>query len=160
MTARRRNAAMLSDAEVIERLPEFWKALDEFNCGFWFESHETLEDLWFVSPWPVRQFFQGIIQAAAAFVHVARREPAGAVKLLPLAIAKLEPFAPAYLGVDVERLVADLRKALHDIAALHPPDCDAYRDRAPQIWFERVVPATTHRDGVPVAPRTLPGPRR
>ncbi|HWQ28666.1 MAG TPA: DUF309 domain-containing protein [Dehalococcoidia bacterium] len=145
---------------MIERLPEFWKALDEFNCGLWFESHETLEDLWFVSPWPVRQFFQGIIQAAAAFVHVARREPAGAVKLLPLAISKLEPFAPAYLGVDVDRLVADLREALHHIAALQPPDCDAYRDRAPQIRFEPVAPATTHRDGVPVAPRTLPGPHR
>lgn len=160
MTVRRRNEALLTDAELIERLPELWKALDEFNHGFWFESHETLEELWFVSPWPARQFFQGVIQAAAAFVHLARREPAGALKLLPLAISKIEPFAPEYLGVDVERLVAGLREAQAQIAALQPADCDAHRDRVPRIRFEPVIPRTTYRDGIPVAPRTLPASSR
>lgn len=159
-TARRRNAIVLSDAEVIQRLSELWKALDQFNQGFWFEAHETLEDLWFVSPWPVRQFFQGLIQAAAAFVHIARRKPAGALKLLPLAIAKLEPFAPAYLGVDVARLVADLRQAIDQVATLQTADCDAYRDRAPRIRFEPTIPETTRREGVIPAPRTLPAPTR
>ncbi len=157
-TARRRNEALLSDAEVIARLPELWKALDQFNRGYWFEAHETLEDLWFVSPWPVRQFLQGVIQAAAAFVHLARREPAGALKLLPLAISKMEPFGPRYLGVDVERLVADLREAETAIAGLRPADCDTYRERVPHIWFEPVIPETAHRDGIPLAPRTLPAP--
>lgn len=155
----RRNQSLLTDEGVLARLPELWKALDEFNDGYWFESHETLEELWFVSPWPVRQFFQGIIQAAAAFVHLARREREGTLKLLPLAIAKLEPFAPEHLGIDVGRLVADLRRARDDIASLPAEALDGYRECAPRIAFERVVPSTGHRDDLTPAARADARPR-
>ena len=70
---------------------------DEFNDGYFFESHETLEDLWMVTPLPERTLFQGIIQVAAAFVHVARGEYPGIFKLLDAAREKLEEFAPAAL---------------------------------------------------------------
>ncbi len=149
----RRNPPLLTDAEVIERLPEVWKALDEFNEGFWFEAHETLEDLWYVSPWPARQFFQGVIQAAAAFVHLARRQPEGAVKLLREAHAKLAPFAPEYLGVDVGTLVRDLDGARRAIAALDPSECDAYRASVPRVAFHRIRPQTTVREGIAPARR-------
>ena len=83
-------------------LGEFYQALEEFNDGYYFESHETLEDLWMVTPLPERQFFQGVIQLAAAFVHFARGEYPGIIKLLDAALDKLQDFAPSVPGVDVD----------------------------------------------------------
>ena len=113
-----RNAPLLGEEGLLERLPVFAQAVREFNEGLFFQSHETLEDVWIVSPWPVRNFFQGIIQIAAAFVHLKRNEYPGTDHLLAEAILKLEGFAPRYLGVDVERLVADARRAHDEVLAL------------------------------------------
>jgi predicted metal-dependent hydrolase len=96
-----RNAPLLTVDELAGRLGELRKALDEFNDGYYFESHETLEDLWIVTPLPERTLFQGMIQIAAAYVHLARGEAAGAVKLLDAAVAKLRGFAPQHLGIDI-----------------------------------------------------------
>src|SRR4029077_15813618 len=100
------------------RLGEFYKALEEFNDGYWFESHETLEDLWMVTPWPERQFFQGIIQLAAAFVHYARREYPGILKLLDAAIEKVAEFVPESFGVDAAGLVEQMQHARDEFEGL------------------------------------------
>lgn len=113
-----KNAPLLTHEELHSRLGELDKAIDEFNDGYWFESHETLEDLWMVTPLPERTFMQGIIQAAAAFVHLARREYPGILKLLDLSIDKLRGFVPEQFGIDVARLVADLEAARDEFAAL------------------------------------------
>ena len=113
-----RNAPLLDEEGLLERLPVLAQAVREFNEGLFFQSHETLEDVWIVSPWPVRDFFQGIIQVAAAFVHLKRNEYPGTHHLLAEAMLKLEGFAPRYLGVDVERLLADARRARDEVLAL------------------------------------------
>lgn len=104
MAAPSRNAQLLTQDELAWRIDELYRALDEFNDGYYFESHETLEDLWLVTPLPDRTLFQGIIQIAAAYVHLARGEVAGAVKLLDAAVAKLRAFAPAALGIDIDAM--------------------------------------------------------
>lgn len=106
MAAPSRNAQLLSRDELAGRLDELYRALDEFNDGYYFESHETLEDLWLVTPLPERTLFQGIIQVAAAYVHLVRGETPGAIKLLGAAIAKLRPFEPEHLGVDIAAMAA------------------------------------------------------
>ena len=105
MPAPSRNAQLLTADELAGRLDELYRALDEFNDGYYFESHETLEDLWMVTPLPERTLFQGIIQLAAAYVHLARGETPGALKLLDAAVAKLRGFEPAHLGIDVGAMV-------------------------------------------------------
>ncbi len=111
-----RNARLLSPEELALRLGEFYRALNEFNDGYYFEAHETLEDLWRITPVPERRFFQGVIQLAAAFVHVARGERAGVLKLLDAASAKLREFSPDYLGVDVAALITDVAVARAAVA--------------------------------------------
>jgi predicted metal-dependent hydrolase len=113
-----RNLPLLTDEEVLERLPTLARAIREFNDGLFFQSHETLEEVWIVSPWPVRNFFQGIIQVAAAFVHLKRNQYPGTHRLLTEAILKLEDFAPRYLGVNVERLLTDARRCRDEVLAL------------------------------------------
>ncbi len=73
-----------------------------------------------VTPLPDRLFFQGIIQMAAAFVHLMRREYPGIIKLLDGAIDKLDEFNPQHRGVDVASLVGDLRRSRDEIAILGP----------------------------------------
>lgn len=113
-----RNQPILTQAELISRLGEFYRAVAEYNDRYYFESHETLEDLWMITPLPDRQFFQGVIQLAAAFVHFVRGEFPGILKLLDAARAKLQEFTPAHLGVDVAALVAGVDRARAELVAL------------------------------------------
>jgi predicted metal-dependent hydrolase len=113
-----RNQPLLTEPELTARLDEFRRAVDQYNDGYWFESHETLEDLWMVTPWPQRVFFQAVIQLAAAFVHYARGEYPGILKLLDAAREKLEEYRPAYLGVDTEALARDIERARDAFVAL------------------------------------------
>lgn len=115
-----RNQPLLTHEELAGRLDELEKAVAEFNDGYWFEAHETLEDLWMVTPLPERTFMQGIIQAAAAFVHYARREYPGIIKLLGLSIEKLRQFEPEQFGIDVRQLVGGLESARAALAELGP----------------------------------------
>jgi predicted metal-dependent hydrolase len=131
-----RNAPLLDEEGLLERLPVLAQAVREFNEGLFFQAHETLEDVWIVSPWPVRNFFQGIIQMAAAFVHLKRNEYPGTHHLLAEAILKLEGFAPRYLGVDVERFIADARRARDEVLALGEDRLHLFdRGLTPRIEF-------------------------
>jgi predicted metal-dependent hydrolase len=113
-----RNQPLLTPPELAARLGEFYKAVDEFNGGYFFESHETLEELWMVTPLPDREFFQGIIQLAAAFVHFTRGEYPGIIKLLDASAEKLRKFAPEHLGIDVAALLAAMASARDGLSAL------------------------------------------
>ncbi|MEX2247375.1 MAG: DUF309 domain-containing protein [Dehalococcoidia bacterium] len=135
-----RNQPLLDAGEVTARLSELYRAIDEFNAGWYFESHETLEEFWMVTPWPERQFFQGIIQLAAAFVHVARREYPGIIKLLDLALDKLRQFSPGIFGVGVAVLIADVERARGDFASLGPERFLEYDEtRTPKIRYSRIA---------------------
>ena len=133
-----RNQPLLTPVELEARLDEFYDALEEFNDGWYFESHETLEDLWMVTPLPEREMFQGIIQLAAAFVHLVRGDYPGILKLLDAAIDKLSRFEPERFGVDISALVADARRVREEIAALGPERLSEWRETSvPRVRFQR-----------------------
>ncbi len=134
-----RNEPLLTPDELAARLGEFYRALDEFNAGYYFESHETLEDLWMVTPLPERRLFQGIIQMAAAFVHVARGEYPGVLKLLDAAAEKLRDVEPERFGVNVTALLVDVSRVRGEISALGET---RLRD-----WDERQRPFIRFRSG-------------
>ena len=127
-----RNLRLLSEEEVAQRRPVLLAGIDQFNGGYFFQAHETLEELWLVSPLPTRTFLQGIIQTAAAFVHMRRREYAGTVRLLGHALAKLETFPGEYMGIDVARLVTETRAARDELLALGPERFEEW-DNVPAI---------------------------
>jgi len=135
-----RNLPILTPDELSERLDELYRAIEEFNDGYFFESHETLEDLWMVTPWPERQLFQGIIQLAAAFVHYARREYPGILKLLDAAIEKVSEFTPEAFGIETARLVESMRQARDDFARLgEAAFLDFDESLVPHISFDRAL---------------------
>ena len=135
--ARSRNLPLLTDEEVEERRPILLAGIEQYNSGYFFEAHETWEELWLQSPWPFRQFLQGMIQLAAAFVHLMRHEYPGVIRLLDEALAKIED-ASMTMGVDAKRLMADARAAREELAAFGPERFEEWNQRRiPQIRFVR-----------------------
>lgn len=120
--------------------------IDLFNAGRHFDSHEAWEAAWIPSERPLRFFYQGLIQVAAAFVHLTRKEYPGTEKLLREALAKLERFRPDCLGVEVERLINETTavqtrvleagpRRLSDISAKELPKI--VQQRAPELHLRR-----------------------
>jgi predicted metal-dependent hydrolase len=135
-----KNAPLLTPDELSSRLGEFYESLRQFNDGYWFESHETLEDLWQVTPLPERTLFQGVIQAAAAFVHFARGEYPGIFKLCDSALEKLRDFVPEALGMDVASFVVDLERCRAELEALGPEAFASWDEsHAPMIPFREAA---------------------
>lgn len=133
------NQPLLTPEELPARLVELYDAIDQFNAGWYFESHETLEDLWMVTPLPARTLMQGVIQLAAAFVHFARGEYPGIFKLIDASSEKLAQFAPAALGIDIDGLLASMARARGELEALGSAAFRSWDDRGslPRIVYRR-----------------------
>jgi len=91
---------------------EIWRAAALFNAGLFFECHEYLEDVWRAASAPEREFYHGLVQAAAGSYHLEKANVHGARTLLRKAVAKLEAYAPVHREVDVAAFVAGLRRVL------------------------------------------------
>jgi len=81
------------------------KGAAEFNCGKFFECHDTLEEIWRGTRGPARDFLQGLIQISVGFYHLRNGNGAGAESQLSKGLRNLESYGHAYAGVDL----ADLR---------------------------------------------------
>ena len=94
-----------------ERESLFRRGIDLFNQERFFEAHEAWEEIWRSTTPEPRDFFQGLIQAAAAlhqFRDLKRRE--GPRRTLAKARKNLESHAPSVLGIDVEGLLRSVRE--------------------------------------------------
>ena len=89
----------------------FTRGLHLFNQGEYFECHEVIEDLWLETPETdaYRDLYKGVIQAAAAIYQWDRAILTGARGLYRTSIDYLEKYHPAALGLDVEKLVRQMR---------------------------------------------------
>jgi predicted metal-dependent hydrolase len=100
--------------------PLLLTGIAQFNCGEYFEQHETLELLWRAERRDVRRLYQGILQIGVAFHHLRRRNHHGTVYMLTRGARYLAPFAPRCQGVDVEALLKDAAAALTEVERLGP----------------------------------------
>jgi len=89
-----------------ERERLFRQGIDLFNRGLFFAAHEAWEEIWRSTTPEPRDLFQGLIQVAAAlhqFLDLKRNEAPR--RTLAKARRRLEPYAPAALGIDVVDLL-------------------------------------------------------
>jgi predicted metal-dependent hydrolase len=98
--------------------PALRRGVDEFNQAYFFEAHETLEDLWRETHGPLRTFYQGLIQLAVALYHLSNGNRRGARNLFEKGLAKLEGFRPHCQDIDVETLCAETRQWLECVKAV------------------------------------------
>jgi predicted metal-dependent hydrolase len=91
---------------------QYLVGVELFNAGRFWDAHEAWEEVWKRTPEESRIFFQGIIQAAAAY-HLIVTKPrfTGARNNFDKSLSKLELFSGRFLGVDVERFREDLERS-------------------------------------------------
>ena len=118
-----------------QRDPRLVKGIEDFNQGFYFECHETLEEIWLEDHGEDREFYQGIIQIAAGYFKWEQDVSAGTIKLLRSGLEKLDAYSPTHLGIDVKSFIQGVRENLREVEAVHGTDGAALKLRAPALSF-------------------------
>lgn len=93
--------------------PRLDEGIHEFNDGRHWHAHEAWEPLWMGLEGPDKLFVQGLIMAAAMLHQHGRGVRRGVENHWQNVLARLPPHAPEKWGVDVDGLLADLRR-VHD----------------------------------------------
>ena len=114
-----------SDADHGELARALSPSLALLRAGRYWEAHETLEDLWRETPYPLRLFHYALIKVAVGLLHVEQRSPAPAERQLEQASRYLEPFTPAFAGLDTAAVLAQVRARLVALTEGATPDWDA-----------------------------------
>jgi hypothetical protein len=107
-----------------ERFPhEQWRAsedyryaIDLYNFGYWWESHEVFEALWHATGKKSEQggCFQALIDLAAANLKLTTGARPSAVKLWQSGVVRLEKLPSPYMGLDIRQLEIEVRARLTD----------------------------------------------
>jgi hypothetical protein len=123
------------------------RACAEFNTGLFYECHESLEEIWQEERGPIRDLYKGLIQVAAAFVHVSRGNYVGAERLSRTALGYLAPYRPGgALGFDVEQICRDTEDVHARIQSLGPDRLGEFEiARRPFYRFDSAMLATEAR---------------
>jgi hypothetical protein len=104
-----------------ERRAAYRAALDAYDRGDFFLTHELLEPAWMgTDDIPERELYQGLIKLAAAFVHGVRGNPRGIARNLEGARPRLAAAQAAGMtgGLDLADLLAGVDDRLARLARL------------------------------------------
>jgi predicted metal-dependent hydrolase len=100
------------------------RGLALIRAGAYFEAHEELEDEWRDALPEERDFLQGLVHVAVAWLHAGRGNRPGCERQLDKAARRLGPYAPTHRGVDVSAVLAQVtvaaRKVSDEDLALEP----------------------------------------
>jgi hypothetical protein len=112
------------------------KGIEEFNSQYYFEAHDTWEELWREASGPERLFLQGLIQVAVGMYHREHGNLRGAEGQLSKALSKLALYLPVYQGILTEELTKKVRECLDDLLAVPGKNSPAWKPKfVPRISF-------------------------
>jgi len=120
--------------------PALRQGIEHFNRAYFFEAHETLEELWRETHGPLHTFYQGLIQLAVGFYHLSGGNRRGARNQLEKGLEKLEGFQPTCEGIDVQMLCQDTRRWLDCLKAAGHGELAVEPEQLPKIrWIEHAA---------------------
>jgi predicted metal-dependent hydrolase len=90
--------------------------LELIRAGAYFEAHEQLEDEWREAPPEERDFLQGLVHVAVAWLHAERGNRNGCERQLAKARRRLGAYEPSHRGVDVRSVLTQVDAAERRIA--------------------------------------------
>ncbi|WP_447979492.1 DUF309 domain-containing protein [Candidatus Nitrospira bockiana] len=117
------------EARTIACDPSRWRdnaayvyAVDLYNFGYWWESHEVLEELWNAAGRTSEpgRFYRALIQVAAANLKRTMGVEDAARRLYRRGSERLAAFPSRYMGVEVERFRRQVQSTCVDSAAAWP----------------------------------------
>jgi predicted metal-dependent hydrolase len=93
---------------------DYLYGIDLYNFAYWWESHEVFEGLWHAVGHNSEQgnFFQALIQLAAANLKGFSGNDQAAENLLRRGLIRLQKVPGFYMGLDVAQLVEDLQQRI------------------------------------------------
>ena len=99
------------------------QGIELIRAGRYFDAHEELEDEWRDAASAERDFLQGLVHVAVAWLHAERGNRPGCERQLEKAERRLAGYRPSHRGVDVDALVEQLgeARALVDAGTLDLP---------------------------------------
>lgn len=131
----------MSESEAYD--PRFLEGITRFNECEFFEAHDVWEDLWSDVQGPSRRFYQGLIQVAVCLHHFGNGNLRGAEKLYHSCRGYLDDYTPWHMGVDVQKLLAELEHCCAEI--LQPGGVESKieidPERIPEIHLSPPEPA-------------------
>ncbi len=91
---------------------EYLYGIDLYNYAYWWECREVFEGLWHTAGHNTEQgnFFQALIQLAAANLKRFTGNHRAAGSLVTSGIVRLQQIPTLYMGIDVARLTKDFRQ--------------------------------------------------
>ena len=93
------------------------RGLELIRDGAYFEAHEELEDEWREAPAAERDFLQGLVHVAVAWLHAGRGNRPGCERQLAKATRRLGAYRPSHRGVDVDEVLRSVEDASRRVAA-------------------------------------------
>jgi uncharacterized protein len=87
------------------------RGLELIRAGDYFEAHEELEDEWREAPVEERDFLQGLVHVAVAWLHATRGNRPGCERQLEKALRRLDRYGPTHRGVDLAVVREDVEHA-------------------------------------------------
>lgn len=97
------NLLEMEDFDALSAEENHRLAIAHFNAGRFFQAHEAWETAWKKTKGSGdEEFFKGLSQLGAGYVHHARGNPHGTHTLIRRAVSRIRPYGPRHRGVDVE----------------------------------------------------------
>jgi predicted metal-dependent hydrolase len=117
--------------------PSYLQGIAHFNDRRFFEAHEAWEEVWMPCQGEARRFYQGLIQIAVCLHHFGRGNTRGARKLYHSSRRYLADYPPWHLGIDLQRLLADMDRCLAELVASDEasPRIELNAELLPRIHF-------------------------
>jgi predicted metal-dependent hydrolase len=130
-----RNLLEMEDYDSMTLEENHRAAVAGFNSGRFFPAHEAWETAWKQSKGtPDAEFFKGLSQLGAGYVHLQRGNRHGATTLLTRARSRMVAYPSPHFGLDTEAIA---ERCDSDIAALESgsliPGPDALVDEPPHL---------------------------
>lgn len=86
------------------------EGVDFFNREYFFEAHDTLEELWMdAREQTQRDLFHGLVNIATGFYHYRMGNRNGMQSQLQKGVDKLSQVPSRYFGVNVEKLLQEVQ---------------------------------------------------